>query len=79
MSRPSDMGSAPDPKIGLQVQRSSPSRLIGAVSMITTLAEGRVGVRLVQMAVITVAHNAQMILSDSNIDPELLFTTTPGD
>jgi len=31
------------------------------------------------MAVITVAHNAQMMLSDSNIDPELLYTTPPGD
>jgi len=56
---------------------SSPSRLFGAVRVMTTLAEGRVD-RL-HNALIVTAPNAQTTLNVRSIEPELLFTTPPID
>jgi len=55
---------------------SLPSRLLLAVSTMATLAEGSVGE--LHMALMT-AIRPHTILVDSNMDPELLFTTPPSD
>jgi len=55
----------------------SPRRFVGAVSTMTTLAEGRMLELQMTAAAVMMVNKPQMTLDASSIDHELLVTTGP--